>query len=239
MNPDTIIHVCNAPVVPRPDEAQDLLVLNTPMLSHWITEDTVAALEALMCEDVNAENGTFDQYLPVDLAVLFTSDHDGEARAATLRRTTAANVLDSLINDVFMGYTITGNIAMCTLHPALTQLTVEVAGQRKTLLATATSIAASEDNDDVSASIRLLAALDVFGSAHPDHLPAAQAQPTSDLSPDELCELNDSLTQRLADEGWNAHTEEEYDALNELTHEVGEHEATIRQAVSDFLEKHN
>ena len=35
-----------------------------------------------------------------------------------------------------------------------------------------------------------------------------------------LYELNDAITAELASWGWNAETEEEYDALNNLTHNV-------------------
>ena len=35
-----------------------------------------------------------------------------------------------------------------------------------------------------------------------------------------LYELNDTLTAELASWGWNAETEEEYDALNDLTLDV-------------------
>lgn len=234
MDSNSIIYSCNAPVVPRPGEPQDLLVLNTPMLSHWINERAINALVALMCTDANEENGAFDEYLPINVVELFTAEHDGHSVATMVRRTTAITVLDSIVNDVFMSYSATRNIALCTLHPAVTQLTVTVDGTRKTLLATAGAIAQSEDDEDISASIQLLAALDLFGAEHPDH-----PQPTEPLNSEDLIELNDVVSVCLAAEGWGPDTEEDYDDLNELTHVVARYEAQMRREVKEFIKKHS
>lgn len=234
MDSNSVIYSCNAPVVPRPNEPQDLLVLNTPMLSHWGNESAITSLVELMCADVNEENGTFDEYLPPNVAELFTTEHDGHSVAVMVRRATATNVLNSIVNDVFLGYSATRNIALCTLHPAVTQLTITVSGARKTLLATAGAIAESEDNEDVAFAIKIMAALDLFGAEHPDH-----PQPAETLSSDELIELNDIVTMRLAMEGWGAQTEDDYEDLNELVHSVARYEAQMRREVNDFLEKHS
>lgn len=51
----------------------------------------------------------------------------------------------------------------------------------------------------------------------------------------ELSRVNDWLTTTLAAHGWVAATEEDYDALNDLTHDLA---AQIDTALTKFVQQH-
>lgn len=67
----------------------------------------------------------------------------------------------------------------------------------------------------------------------PESTPSART-----LDSEELYKLNDQVTEKLAEHGWHAETEEDYDALNDLTHALAEHAVRIDELMSAFIAKH-
>lgn len=61
--------------------------------------------------------------------------------------------------------------------------------------------------------------------------------PTRTLDSEELYKLNDQITAQLAERGWHAETEEDYAALDDLTHALAEHVVQINENIEAFIAK--
>lgn len=227
---------CNAPTYNTPGEF-DLpqIITDHELLITRATDVALDDLTKLIRSREDGETAVLEAGLTQDQLDLFDEDHDDVVDIATQRRELALVVLKHVLNEVFPADNGFGS-GNPSLNTEVTWMWVTVGDQRQPLLMTG-GMSYGDQPTDVMPALIVLDMLDLFKEpfTRPGTEPSA---PVRTLDSEELYALNDQLTQRLSEHGWNADTEDDDDALNELTHAVAEHHASINALVDVFVAKH-
>lgn len=249
MSADMIIAVCDAPVykshdfVPYPDVITDHQILITRA-----TDKVLDDLATLICSREDGETDTLESGLDEDQLALFDEDHDDDEDIVARRREPALIVLKHLINVVFPA---DGNFGEgdAWLSSEVTWLWVAIGDQKRCQLITG-GLSHGDHPTDAMAAVTVLGMLDLFEEPFlrageepvaPEAGPAPEGAPEPErkMTTVELYALNDFLTEQLAARGWNAETDLDYDALNELTHTLAPIQVQVDDLIEKFMSEHD
>lgn len=224
---------CNAPIYRTADDngcaqlIEDRALIIERALTPRFQEAT------LRVEHEQADAGFSQDVLNQADYEILDPDNDSEPGITDARRVVANKVLLAAINRIFPP--ASENQMRISTQSSLLQ--VGTPEQPAMIMVTGGMTTDDRPTDDFGALV-FLQAIELFVETFP-----RAGQPLcADIALNEdvdLTSLNDELTQTLAEEGWEADTEADYDLLNELTLNVGIHEQGKYHLIQRFLAAHN